>query len=124
MTTMERFNVLLETRKGATAILNAILDEYGAVDLLNAFFPGLPHEEQQRFIDIVHRRIFAEEAQKVRVHDEYTYHGKKETLRELCIKARLPESTVVKRLCRGWSIEKALETPIRHANIQAGTCGF
>lgn len=124
MTTMDRYNVLLETPKGATFLMNAILDEYGATDLLNAFFPGLEEKEQQRLVDLCHYRMFAEQANRVKISDEYMYNGQKKSLRDLCAEARLPENTVVKRLLRGWSIQKALETPIRHVNIQAGTCGY
>ena len=124
MTPVERFNVLAETPKGATFLLNTILDEYGAIDLLNGFFPNLEEKEQQRLIDLVHYRMFAEEANKVRVNDEYTHKGRTHTLREWCIAAKLPETTVVHRLKRGWSFERAIETPIKHASIQPGTCGY
>ena len=124
MTPMERYNVLLETTKGATVLINTILDEYGAVDLLNSFFPNMDEREQQRLIDLCHYRMFAEEQSKVRISDEYTYKGQKKPLRELCVMVKLPEATVVKRLKRGWNIEAALETPIKHCTIQVGTCGY
>ena len=124
MTPVERFNVLAETPKGATALLNAILDEYGVVDLLNGFFPNLTEEDQQKLIDLVHYRMFAEKANRPKVNDEYVYNGQKKTLREWCVIVRLPEDTVAHRLLRGWSIERSLETPIRHASIRPGTCGL
>lgn len=124
MTPVERFNVLAETPRGATFLLNTILDEYGAIDLLNGFFPNLDEKEQQRLIDLVHYRMFADDTNKVRINDEYVYNHQRKTLRDWCLTKRLPESTVVKRLARGWSIERALETPIRHATIQPGTCGY
>lgn len=123
-TPVDRLNVLIGSPKGATYVLNAILDEYGAVDLLNCFFPNLEEKEQQRLIDLVHYRMFAETQNKPKVNDEYDYKGQRKSLREWCVIVKLPEDTVAKRLLRGWSIEKALETPIRHARIRAGTCGF
>lgn len=124
MTPMERYNVLLETSKGATVLINTILDEYGAVDLLNSFFPNMDEREQQRLIDLCHYRMFAEEASKVKISDEYMYNGQKKPLRDLCAEKKLPEAAVVKRLKRGWSITAALETPIKHCRIQVGTCGY
>ncbi len=124
MTPIERFNVLCETPRGATYLLNTILDEYGAVDLLNAFFPGMNEAEQQRFIDTVHTRMFRDEGNKVRILDIYVYDHQRKTLRDWCTLKKLPETTVVHRLKRGWSIERALETPLRHATIQPGTCGY
>ena len=123
-TPVDRLNVLIGSPKGATDVLNAILDEYGAVDLLNCFFPNLEEKEQQRLIDLVHYRMFAETQNKPKVNDEYDYKGQRKSLREWCVIVKLPEDTVAKGLLRGWSIEKALETPIRHARIRAGTCGF
>ncbi len=124
MTPVDRLNVLVSTPKGATFTLNAILDEYGAVDLLNCFFPNLEDKEQQRLIDLVHYRMFAETQNRPRILDEYEYKGQKKSLREWCVIVKLPEDTVAKRLLRGWSIEKSLETPIHHAKIRPGTCGF
>lgn len=124
MTPVERFNVLAETPKGATFLLNTILDEYGVIDLLNGFFPNLNDKDQQRILDIVQRRMFAETANKPKIYDEYSFNGKRKTLREWCVDYRIPESVVVKRLCRGWSFERAIETPLKHATIQPGTCGL
>ncbi len=123
-TPANRLEVLISTPKGASQMLNCILDEYGAVDLLNCFFMNLPDKEQQRLIDLAHYRMFAEQQNRPRLLEEYEYKGQKKTLREWCVIQKLPEDTVAKRLLRGWSIDRALEKPITHAKIRAGTCGF
>lgn len=123
MTPLDRFNVLATTPKGATCLLNVILDDYGVVDLLNCFFPNMNDEEQQRLLDRAHERLIMPSL-RPSLDAEFTYNGEKKMLREWCAQMKLPADTVQKRIQNGWSFDRAITTPIRHANIRPGTCGF
>lgn len=114
MTPLDRFNVLTTTPKGATCLLNVILDDYGVVDLLNCFFPNMNDDEQQRLLDQAHERLLTP-SRRPRLDTEFIYNGETKTLREWCVLNSLPCDTVKKRVQNGWSFDKAITTPIRHA---------
>jgi hypothetical protein len=50
----------------------------------------------------------------------YTYKNKDYTLDELCKVASLPHDHIKKRLWNGWSVERAVETPL----VKRGDRGF
>lgn len=56
-----------------------------------------------------------EQASNRRSNHILEYHGERETIEEWCKRTGLKRATLTSRLKRGWSIERAIETPLKTA---------
>lgn len=48
---------LIEMEKGAEALVNAVMEGYGAKDFVECFFHDLCFDDQKRFIEIAQAKV-------------------------------------------------------------------
>ena len=136
MTAAQRLESILQTEKGAEALVKTLIDDYGVQDVVALLFPYMDDDELNRLIDATFVRLFSDKggppeqtrasgsALKTAASREPTMlecYGELHTLREWAEITGVAKETIRKRLLRGWSVQEALTIPVSRASTNTVT---